>query len=505
MSRLNLSEWALGHRSFVWFLMLAALLAGALSYSRLGREEDPAFTIKIMVVAARWPGATVVEITNQVTDRIERRLQELDTLDYVKSYTTPGQTTIFVYLRDDTPGRDAQNIWNLVRNRVNDIRGELPTGVEGPFFDDQFGDVFGNIFALTADGLSFRQLRDYAEQARLEIVKLPAAGRVELLGVQDEVVYLNFSTQQIAGLGVDQQAVLQSLQQQNSIVPSGIVQAGPERVSLRVSGRFVSEESLRQVNLRVNDRFFRLTDVATITREFIDPPQPLFRFNGQPAIGMAIGMKPNNNVIDFGKDLRKRMREIVSQLPIGVGVHLVSNQPAVVEAAVSDFSMALLEAVIIVLAVSFLSLGVRAGLVVAIAIPLVMASTFIFMEYYGITLQRISLGALIIALGLLVDDAMISVEMMVARREEGDSLEKAATFAYTSTAFPMLTGTLVTVIGFMPVGLNHSSAGEYTFTLFAVIAAALLISWVVAVLFTPLLGVALLPRAVKPSAETRRA
>jgi multidrug efflux pump subunit AcrB len=320
--------------------------------------------------------------------------------------------------------------------------------------------------------------------------------------VQDEVVYLNFSTQQIAGLGVDQQAVIQSLQQQNSIVPSGVVQAGPERVSLRVSGRFVSDESLRAVNLRVNDRFFRLTDVATITREFVDPPQPLFRFNGQPAIGLAIGMKPNNNVIDFGKDLRRRMREIVSQLPIGVGVHLVSNQPAVVEAAVDDFSMALLEAVIIVLAVSFLSLGVRAGLVVAIAIPLVMASTFIFMEYYGITLQRISLGALIIALGLLVDDAMISVEMMVARREEGDSLEKAATFAYTSTAFPMLTGTLVTVIGFMPVGLNHSSAGEYTFTLFAVISAALLISWVVAVLFTPLLGVALLPRAVKPSAET---
>jgi multidrug efflux pump len=499
MSRFNLSQWALGHRSFVWYLMLVALLAGALSYTKLGREEDPAFTIKIMVVEARWPGATVVEITNQVTDRIERKLQELNTLDYIKSYTTPGQTTIFVYLRDDTPPRDVQGIWNVVRNWVNDIRPELPTGVQGPFFDDQFGDVFGNIYALTADGLSFRQLRDYAERARIEILKLPGAGRVELLGVQDEVVYLNFSTQQIAGLGVDQQAVLQSLQQQNSIVPSGVVQAGPERVSLRVSGRFISEESLREVNLRVNDRFFRLTDVATITREYVDPPQPLFRFNGQPAIGLAIGMKPNNNLVEFGKELRKRMREIVSELPIGVGVHLVSNQPAVVEAAVGDFTAALVEAVIIVLAVSFISLGLRAGLVVAIAIPLVMAATFIFMEYYGVTLQRISLGALIIALGLLVDDAMISVEMMVARREEGDSLEKAATFAYTSTAFPMLTGTLVTVIGFMPVGLNRSAAGEYTFTLFVVIAAALLISWVVAVLFTPLLGVSLLPRAATPA------
>ena len=499
MSRLNLSEWALGHRSFVWYLMLVALLAGALSYTKLGREEDPAFTIKIMVVQASWPGATVVEITNQVTDRIERKLQELNTLDYIKSYTTPGQTTIFVYLRDDTPPRDVPGIWNVVRNWVNDIRPELPTGVQGPFFDDQFGDVFGNIYALTADGLSFRQLRDYAERARIEILKLPGAGRVELLGVQDEVVYLNFSTQQIAGLGVDQQAVLQSLQQQNSIVPSGVVQAGPERVSLRVSGRFISEESLREVNLRVGDRFFRLTDVATITREYVDPPETLFRFDGQPAIGLAIGMKPNNNVVEFGKELRKRMREIVSELPIGVGVHLVSNQPAVVDAAVGDFTTALVEAVIIVLAVSFLSLGLRAGLVVAIAIPLVMAATFIFMEYYDVTLQRISLGALIIALGLLVDDAMISVEMMVARREEGDSLEKAATFAYTSTAFPMLTGTLVTVIGFMPVGLNRSSAGEYTFTLFAVIAAALLISWVVAVLFTPLLGVSLLPRAATPA------
>jgi len=331
MNGFNLSTWALGHRSFVWYLMLLIVVAGGLSYTRLGREEDPSFTIKAMVVYASWPGATVVEMTNQVTDRIERKLQELNTLDYIKSYTTPGQTTIFVYLRDDTPPREVQGIWNVVRNWVNDLRAELPTGVQGPFFDDQFGDVFGNIYALTADGLSFRQLRDYAERARIEILKLPGAGRVELLGVQDEVVYLNFSTQQIAGLGVDQQAVLQSLQQQNSIVPSGVVQAGPERVSLRVSGRFISEESLREVNLRVGDRFFRLTDVATITREYVDPPQPLFRFNGQSAIGLAVGMKPNNNVVEFGKELRKRMREIVSEMPIGVGVHLVSNQPAVVE------------------------------------------------------------------------------------------------------------------------------------------------------------------------------
>jgi multidrug efflux pump subunit AcrB len=501
VNRFNLSEWALGHRSFVVYLMLAFVVAGVLSYRTLGREEDPAFTIKSMIVQANWPGATVEDVTNQVTDRIERKLQELPSLDFTKSYSTPSQTTIFVNLKDSTPGRDIPAIWVQVRNKINDIRAELPQGVQGPFFNDQFGDVFGNIYAFTSDGLSFRQLRDYAERARTEILKLPAAGRVELLGTQDEVIYLDFSTQHVAGLGLDQQAVLQSLQAQNAVAPSGVIQAGPQRVSLRVSGQFRSEESLRSINIRVRDRFFRLADVATISRGYVDPPQPMFRYDGQPAIGLAIGMKPGNNLVQFGNDLRSKMREIVSEMPIGVGVHLVSNQPAVVEEAVGGFTQALLEAVIIVLGVSFLSLGMRAGMVVAISIPLVLAGTFLFMEYSGITLQRISLGALIIALGLLVDDAMISVEMMVARREEGDSLEKAATFAYTSTAFPMLTGTLVTVAGFVPIGLNASSAGEYTFTLFAVIASALLISWVVAVLFTPLLGVALLPRTVKSAAE----
>jgi multidrug efflux pump subunit AcrB len=497
VSGFNLSEWALRHRSFVWYLMVAIVLAGGLSYTRLGRQEDPSFTIKSMVVQATWPGATVEEMTNQVTDRIERKLQELASLDFTKSYTTSGQTTIFVNLKDDTPSREIPGIWVQVRNKVTDVKPDMPSNVQGPFFDDQFGDVFGNIYALTADGLSFRQLRDYAEQAREQIVKLPGAGKVELLGVQDEVVHLNFSTRHIAGLGVDQQAVLTSLQQQNAVAPSGIVQAGPETVSLRVSGQFTSVDSLRAVNIRVNDRFFRLTDVATITRDYVDPPQPLFRFNGQPAIGIAIGMKANSNLIEFGKRLQTHMKEVVSQLPIGVGVHLVSNQPADVDQAIGGFTRALAEAVVIVLVVSFLSLGLRAGLVVAIAIPLVLAATFVFMEYSGIILQRISLGALIIALGLLVDDAMISVEMMVARREAGDSLERAATFAYSSTAFPMLTGTLVTVAGFVPIGLNGSSAGEYTFTLFAVIAAALLISWVVAVLFTPLLGITMLPGTPK--------
>lgn len=502
MNGFNLSTWALGHRSFISYLMLLIVVAGGLSYLRLGREEDPSFTIKTMVVQANWPGATVEEMTNQVTDRIERKLQELDSLDFTKSYTTSGQTTILVNLKDETPGRSVPGIWVQVRNKVNDIRSELPSSVQGVYFNDQFGDVYGNIYALTSDGLSFRQLRDYAEAARSQILKIPGAGKVELLGVQSEVIHLDFSTRHIAGLGLDQQSVLNSLQQQNAVAPSGVVQAGPERVTLRVSGQFTSVESLQAVNLRVNDRFFRLADVATISRGYSDPPQGLFRYNGQPAIGIAIGMKANGNILAFGEALRTRMREIVGTLPIGVGVHLVSNQPAIVAEAVGGFTQALFEAVVIVLVVSFLSLGLRAGLVVAVAIPLVLAGTFVFMEYSGITLQRISLGALIIALGLLVDDAMISVEMMVARREAGDTLEKAATFAYTSTAFPMLTGTLVTVAGFVPIGLNGSSAGEYTFTLFAVIAAALLISWAVAVLFTPLLGVAMLSRSA-PSEKER--
>jgi len=370
VSGFNLSAWALGHRSFVWYLMLLIVVAGGLSYTRLGREEDPSFTIKAMVVQASWPGATVEEMTNQVTDRIERKLQELGTLDYTKSYTTSGRTTIFVNLKDDTPARLVPDIWVQVRNKVNDIRGDLPSSVQGVSFNDQFGDVYGNIYALTADGLSFRELRDYAEQARSQILKIPGAGKVDLLGTQDEVIHLNFSTRHVAGLGLDQQAVLQSLQQQNAITPSGVIQAGPEQVTLRVSGQFTSVESVRAVNLRVNDRFFRLSDVATITRGYVDPPQPMFRYNGQPAIGIAIGMKANGNILQFGKDLQARMREVVATLPIGVGVHLVSNQPAVVEQAVDGFTSALFEAVAIVLVVSFLSLGLRAGLVVAVAIPL---------------------------------------------------------------------------------------------------------------------------------------
>ncbi|MCJ7996478.1 efflux RND transporter permease subunit [Rhizobium cremeum] len=497
MKSFNLSDWALKHRSLVWYLMIIFMLAGALSFVEIGREEDPSFTIKTMTISAQWPGASVSDTTKQVTERIERKLEELDSLDYTKSITRAGSTLIFVELKPTTKARNVPQIWQKVRNMMADIQGEFPSGVLGPQFNDDFGDVFGNIYAFTADGLSERQLRDYVEEARTRILAVDNIGKVDLVGARDEVIFLEFSTRQLASLGLDQTAVLSTLQAQNATAPSGVIQSGPERISVRVGGQFSSEESLREVNLRVNDRFFRLSDIATIRRGYTDPPSDLFRFNGQPAIGLAIGMKQGANLLEFGEALKAEMHDIEAKLPVGVGVHLVSDQPQVVEEAVSGFTQALFEAVVIVLVVSFVSLGLRAGFVVALSIPLTLAITFLVMSLLEISLQRISLGALIIALGLLVDDAMIAVEMMVARLEIGDPMKKAATYVYTSTAFPMLTGTLVTVAGFIPIGLNSSAAGEFTFTLFVVLAVSLLTSWIVAVLFTPLLGATILSEKLK--------
>ena len=495
--RFNLSEWALEHRSFVWFLMTVAVIAGVLSYQRLGREEDPTFAIKTMVIQANWPGASLNDTMEQVTQRIERAVQDVDTVDYSRSETVPGQTTVFVNLKESVRGRDVTDSWYQIRKSVNDILYQFPQGIQGPFFNDEFGDVYGNIYAFTSDGLSYRQLRDYVEEARNEVLTIPNIGKADLIGTQDEVISIDFSTSRLATLGISTQDVISQLEAQNAVTPAGVVETNGERVTVRVGGQFKSEADLEKVNLKQGNNFFRLADVATISRGYTSPPDPLFRFDGQPALGLAISMTPSGNILDFGKALSAKMTDVESQLPIGVGVHLVSDQPAVVDEAVNGFTSALLEAVVIVLVVSFLSLGVRAGLVVAISIPIVLALVFVFMEAADISLQRVSLGALIIALGLLVDDAMITVEMMVSRLEAGDSLRKAATFAFTSTAFPMLTGTLVTVAGFTPIVLNSSTAGEYVASLFWVIFAALVISWVVAVLFAPLIGVQLLPKAIK--------
>jgi multidrug efflux pump subunit AcrB len=493
MKRFNLSDWALEHRSFVWFLMIISVIAGVLAYVSIGREEDPNFAIKTMVITAAMPGASIEDTRQQVTDRIEEKLEELDTLDYTRSITRPGFSIVYVNLKPSVQGDAVARTWLTVRNMINDIAGDMPNEFAGFGFNDNFGDVYGNIYAFTADGFTPRELRDKVELIKRKVQALDDAGKVEIYGTQDEVVYLEFSTERLAALGLNEQAVQATLQAQNAILPSGIIDSGPERILVRVGGQFKDASSLEDVNFHIDDRFFRLTDVADIKRGYQDPPSELFRFNGQPAIGLAVGMRQGANIVTFGEELSAVMDQVQAELPIGIEIHQVADQPHVVEESVNHFLQALLEAVLIVLAVSFISLGIRAGLVVTLTIPLVLAITFVVMDYAGFTLQRISLGALIIALGLLVDDAMIAIETMISRLEAGESLRKAASYAWTSIAFPMLSGTLVTVAGFIPIGLNSSSAGEFTFSLFVVIAVSLLVSWVVAVLFAPLLGVTLLP------------
>ena len=503
MKRFNLSDWAIERSALVWFFMIAAILAGAMAYVNLGRAEDPSFVIKTMVIDTRWPGASAEETAEQITDRIERKLQDIETLDFTRSMTTPGRSLIFVNLQNDTSAASVPVTWQRVRNLMEQLQPEFPQGVRGPFFDDRFGDVYGNLFALTGKDLSFRQLRDIAEDLRSAVLTVPNVGRVEIIGDRSEVIWLEFSTRELAALGLDQQSIVTALQEQNAVVPSGVIRSGSERIALRLGGHFDDESSLAAINLRVNDRFFPLTDVATIRRGYEDPPSALFRYDGQPAIAVAVSMRDGANLLDFGAALENVTDGVKVQLPLGVSIHKVSDQPEVVDHAVSHFIRALVEAVVIVLAISFLSLGIRAGLVVAVSIPLTLAITFLFMQVLDISLQRVSLGALIIALGLLVDDAMIAVEMMMARLELGDSLRKAATHVYTSTAFPMLTGTIVTVAGFIPIGLNKSLAGQFAGSMFWVIGISLLVSWIVAVVFTPLLGITLLPESLKHEAGHR--
>jgi len=497
MKGFNLSEWAINHRPFVWYLMLLFVVAGVLSYIELGREEDPSFSIKTMLVETHWPGANIDDTMLQITDRIEKKLQETPWLYYLKSQTKPGVSTIYVNVLDNTPKREIPDIWYQVRKKVADIRGTLPQGVLGPYFNDEFGDVFGIIYAFTADGFTHRQLRDYVENIRTEILTVKNAAKAQLLGAQDQKFYLEFDNRQLAGLGVTRDQIIQSLREQNAVTPSGVVQTDQEKFAVRVSGSFNSTEDLKRINLFAGGKFFRLADVATITEGYADPPQPMFRFDGEPAIGLAISMAQGGNNLVFGEAVAHKMAEITANLPIGIEPHIVADQSVVVEEAVGGFTKALWEAVAIVLAVSFVSLGLRAGVVVACSIPLVLGMVFVYMEYSGISLQRISLGALIIALGLLVDDAMITIEMMVSQLELGVEREHAATHAWVTTAFPMLTGTLVTVAGFVPIGFAKSGAGEYCYSLFAVIAVALLASWIVAVLFAPVIGVTILPKTMK--------
>ncbi len=498
----NLSDWALKHRSFIVFAMIAIVIAGLGAYFRLGRSEDPAFTFRTMVVQAAWPGATLDDTLTQVTERLERKLQETKGLDFLRSYTTPGRATIFVNLKGSTSPRDVPDIWYQVRKKIGDMRRTLPQGVVGPGFNDDFGDTYGLIYGFTADsGFSHRELRDYVEDVRSKLLQVPDVSKIELLGAQDEQIYVEFSTRQLAGLGIDRAALVAAIQAQNAVIPAGAIQTGDEKISIRVTGAFHSENDLLNVNFPSNGRLIRLRDIAEVRRALSDPPQPMFRVNGKPAIGLAIAMRDGGDILGLGRNVKAALDSAMADLPLGVDAALVSDQPVVVRNAIGEFMESLWQAIAIIMAVSIVSLGFRPGAVVALSIPLTVAIIFPIMDYLDIDLQRISLGALIIALGLLVDDAMTTVDVMISRMAAGDSKEKAATVAYESLAFPMLTGSFITAAGFVPIGFAKSSAGEYTFSIFAVVAIALIVSWFVAVLFAPLLGVWLLKAPEKKKEE----
>lgn len=506
MTRFNLSEWALNNRSLVIYFMIIAVGAGILSYFRLGRSEDPSFIIKTMVVKAVWPGATIEDTLNQVTERLERTLQETPHLDFLRSYTTAGETTIFVNLKGSTTAKQVPDTWYQVRKSIRDMQHTLPVGVVGPFFNDEFGDTFGIIYGFTADGFTHRELRDVVEDIRSELLQLPDVSKVEVLGAQDEQIFVEFSMKQLASLGIDRSALIAALQAQNIVRPAGTIQTGNEALSVRVSGAFRSEQDLANINFAVGGRMLRLSDIAQIRRGYPDPPQPQFRVNGKPAIGLAIAMREGGDILELGNNIKQAMQRITADLPLGIEPVLVADQAVTVRSAITEFMTSLWQAVGIILAVSFISLGLRPGLVIALSIPLTLAIVFSIMDLTHIDMQRISLGALIIALALLVDDAMTTTDAMLKRLAQGDDIVPAATFAFRTYAFAMLAGTLVTIAGFVPVGFAASSAGEYTFSLFAVVSIALIVSWFVAVVFAPLLGVLILtpPKAseTKKSSKT---
>ncbi len=497
MSGFNLSAWALRHQALVLFLILSLAAVGAWSYMKLGRNEDPTFTVKVMVVTAAWPGATAEEMQEQVADRIETRLQTLPYLDRIDTYSRPGFTASQVILADSAPPEVVADLWYQARKKVGDLRSELPSGVLGPFFNDEYSDVFVKVYALTAPHTTWSEFSDLAEKVRQGFLAVSGVEKVQLFGEQDQKIFVEISYAKLATLGVPADAIFQALSAQNSVVPSGEVDTPTERVQVRVTGKLDGVEAVAAVPIEAGGRTFRLGDIATVRSGIEDPQSYVTRYNGEPAIMVGVAMATGHNVMELGEALDHRAEILTHQLPAGVELHQVSDQPAVVEEAISEFVFKFVVAISIVLLVSFLSLGFRTGIIVALSVPLTLAGTFLVMLQMGIDLQRISLGALILSLGLLVDDAIIAIEMMVVKIEQGWDRFRAATFAWTSTAFPMLTGTLVTAAGFLPVGFARSSAGEYAGGIFWVVTIALLISWIVAVVFTPYLGLKLLPTSLE--------
>ncbi len=494
MASFNLSSWALRNQALVLYSIILLGVMGILSYRSLGQAEDPPFTFKVMVVQTQWPGATALEISEKVTEAIEKKLQEIPELDYLRSYSRPGESQVFFVVKDSIDPARVPDVWYQVRKKVGDIHYALPADIRGPFFNDEFGDTFGNIYALTGDGFDDADLRDYAERIKLELLRVPNVAKIELIGRQDPKIHVEVANAKLATLGVSFGELLRTLATQNAIVPGGSFETSSDRIYLRTSGALDSVEAIRDLSIRgSNGRLFRLGDIAEVKRGFIDPPQPRMRYKGAQAIGIAVSMRAGGDIIALGHDLEAATARIGKTLPVGLDLHRVADQPAAVRRSVGEFVRTLGEAVLIVLLVSFFSLGLRSGFVVAVSIPLVLAMTFAAMNYFGIGLHKISLGALVLGLGLLVDDAIIAVEMMAIKMEQGMDRVRAAAFAYTSTAFPMLTGTLVTAAGFLPIATARSGTGEYTRAIFEVVTIALLLSWIAAVVFIPYLGYKLLP------------
>ncbi|EPF6235980.1 efflux RND transporter permease subunit [Acinetobacter baumannii] len=495
--KFNLSEWALNNKGIVLYFMLLLGIIGAISYSKLSQSEDPPFTFKVMVVQTYWPGATAKEVSTLVTDRIEKELMATGQYDKIMAYSRPGESMVTFVAKDSLTSAQIPDVWYNVRKKVNDIRHELPSGVQGPFFNDEFGDTFGNIYVLTGKDFDYALLKEYADRLQLQLQRVKDVGKVELIGLQDQKIWIEISNTKAVQLGIPVSAIQEALQKQNSMASAGFFETGTDRIQIRVSGQLQSVEDIKKMPLLVGDKTIQLGDVADVYRGFSQPAQPRMRFMGDNGIGIAVSMRKGGDIIALGKNLETEFAQLQKTLPLGMKLQKVSDQPVAVQRSIHEFVKVLAEAVIIVLLVSFFSLGFRTGLVVAFSIPLVLAMTFAGMNLFDVGLHKISLGALILALGLLVDDAIIAVEMMAIKMEQGYSRIKAAGFAWKTTAFPMLTGTLITAAGFLPIATAQSSTGEYTRSIFQVVTIALLVSWVAAVLFVPYLGEKLLPDFTK--------
>ncbi|MBN6530868.1 efflux RND transporter permease subunit [Acinetobacter pittii] len=495
--KFNLSEWALNNKGIVLYFMLLLGIIGAISYSKLSQSEDPPFTFKVMVVQTYWPGATAKEVSTLVTDRIEKELMTTGQYDKIMAYSRPGESMVTFVAKDSLTSAQIPDVWYNVRKKVNDIRHELPNGVQGPFFNDEFGDTFGNIYVLTGKDFDYALLKEYADRLQLQLQRVKDVSKVELIGLQDQKIWVEISNTKAVQLGIPVTAIQEALQKQNSMASAGFFETGTDRIQIRVSGHLQNIDEIKKTPLLVGDKTIQLGDVADVYRGFSQPAQPRMRFMGENGIGIAVSMRKGGDIIALGKNLETEFAQLQKTLPLGMKLQKVSDQPVAVQRSIHEFVKVLAEAVIIVLLVSFFSLGFRTGLVVAFSIPLVLAMTFAGMSLFDVGLHKISLGALILALGLLVDDAIIAVEMMAIKMEQGYSRIKAAGFAWKTTAFPMLTGTLITAAGFLPIATAQSSTGEYTRSIFQVVTIALLVSWIAAVLFVPYLGEKLLPDFTK--------